>query len=64
MPRRSIADDCYHDWPLILITIGGHEPQWADDVITTVREFDEDARILIMGWMIDMARIGLILTRN
>lgn len=56
------TDNLYYDWPLVLINIGGHEPQWVEDVIERVRELDQqelndiDALNLLTEFMIFVAR--------
>lgn len=43
-------------YPLISIIIGGHEPQWADDVIQRVNELDHEMLTVLTGYMIIVAR--------
>lgn len=56
----SVTNNLYYDWPLITLIIGGHEPQWVDDILNRVdKELDEDARVLLMKWMVDIARVEM-----
>ena len=50
------TDNLYYDWPLVTLIIGGHEPQWAEDVVARVREVDNETLIVVMTLMVIVAR--------
>lgn len=47
-------------FPLTTLIIGGHEPQWVEDILTRVRELDEDARVVLVGYMILAAKHEMV----
>lgn len=56
----NTPDNLYYDYPLTTLIINGHEPQWVDDILNRVdKELDEDARVLLMKWMVDIARVEM-----
>lgn len=48
-------------YPLITVIIGGHEPQWVEDVIERVRELDREMLMVLTGYMIIVARDEVII---
>lgn len=43
-------------YPLITLIIGGHEPQWVDELLTRVNELDHEMLAMLTGFMIIVAR--------
>lgn len=43
-------------FPLVTVIIGGHEPQWVEDVLARVKVLDDEILAVIIGYMIIVAR--------
>lgn len=52
----NTTDNLYYDWPLITVVIGGHQPQWVEDVIERVSKLDHQALVVMMDCMVILAR--------
>ena len=57
----------YLPFPLVVVIIGGHEPQWVEDVLARVRElsvpnkvFPDSALMMVTGYVIIIARQEMV----
>lgn len=56
----NTTDNLYYDYPLITLIIGGHEPQWVDELLARVNELDHEMLTILTGFMIIVARDEMV----